>query len=213
MEPIGPGTFVAVVGASGVGKDALMAYARDRTAAGVEGAPDVYWPRRVITRPAGAGEDFDASDESAFTDAASTGRFAIWWRAHGLGYGIPASVDDHVRAGGVVVVNVSRAVLDELAVRYQNVIAVRVSVSDEVRAARLHARGREEAHDIRQRLTRADPAPAFPIDAEIRNDGTLAEGGGQLLAVIAAAAREAHAARASAAGGAAPLGAAARFDA
>jgi len=186
VSEIGPGTFVAIVGGSGVGKDALMSYARERA------EPGVHWPRRVITRPAGAGEEFDSSDESGFTDAARAGDFAIWWRAHGLGYGIPASVDDHVRAGRVVVVNVSRAILDELDARYENLVVVRISVSDEVRAARLHARGREEAHDIRQRLARQDPAPEFPVDAEIRNDGTLAEGGEQLLGVIARAAEPAR---------------------
>ncbi|MFC4244247.1 phosphonate metabolism protein/1,5-bisphosphokinase (PRPP-forming) PhnN [Gryllotalpicola reticulitermitis] len=185
---IGPGAFVAIVGASGVGKDALMSYARERLAARAQPAPDVHFPRRVITRPAGAGEEFDSSDEAAFTDASSSGGFAIWWRAHGLGYGIPASADDRVRAGGVIVVNVSRAMLDDLAARYRRLVVVRVTVSDEVRAARLHARGREEAHDIRQRLARHDPAPDFPVDAEIRNDGTLAEAGEQLLRIISDAA-------------------------
>ncbi|MCL2514940.1 MAG: phosphonate metabolism protein/1,5-bisphosphokinase (PRPP-forming) PhnN [Microbacteriaceae bacterium] len=178
---IGPGAFVAVVGASGVGKDALMSYARERLADGA------YFPRRAITRLAGAGEDFDPLTEDGFAAAVAAGAFALSWRAHGLGYGIPVATDEHVRAGRVVVVNVSRAVLEELGDRYERLVVVRITVSDEVRAARLHARRREDAADIAQRLTRADPAPDFPVDAEIRNDGTLAEGGDQLLSAIASA--------------------------
>lgn len=175
---IGPGAFVAVVGASGVGKDALMSYARERLG-------DVaHFPRRVITRPAGAGEDFDSVDEQAFADAVRDGGFAMSWRAHGLGYGIPAAVDHHVRAGRAIVANVSRTVLDALGARYERFIVVRISVSDEVREPRLHARQRESAAEIAQRLVRADPAPDFPVDAEIRNDGTLEEGGEQLLQLI-----------------------------
>jgi len=181
MSGVGPGAFVAVVGASGVGKDALMAYARERL------GDSAHFPRRVITRPAGAGEVFDSLDEDGFADAAARGAFAVWWRAHGLGYGIPSSADEQVRAGHAVVVNVSRAVLGELAERYERLLVVRVSVPDEVRAQRLRSRGREEPHDIRRRLDRADPAPDFPVDAEIVNDGTLAQGGEQLLRVITAA--------------------------
>lgn len=180
-QRIGPGALVAVVGGSGAGKDALMGYARERMPQGV------CFPRRVITRAAGPGEDFEPRDEATFDDEARSGAFAIWWRAHGLCYGIPASVDDEVRRGAVVVVNVSRGVLDRLSARYERLIVVRISVSDEVRAARLHARGREETREIRERLTRQDPAPDFPVDVEIRNDGTLVDGGEQLLRAIVAA--------------------------
>ena len=178
---IGPGAFVAVVGASGVGKDALMSYARERL------GDTAHFPRRVITRAAGPGEDFDPVTEQAFAATAAAGGFAMSWRAHGLGYGIPGEADEHVRAGRAVVANVSRAVLDALDARYANFRVVRISVSDEVREARLRARQREDAADIARRLVRADPAPEFPVDAEIVNDGTLDEGGEQLLRVIASA--------------------------
>jgi ribose 1,5-bisphosphokinase len=188
-EPIGPGAFVAVVGASGVGKDALLSYARERSAALAR------FPRRTITRPPGPGEDHDPVTEEQFALAREGGAFALCWQAHGLCYGIPVSVDAEIRDGGVVVANVSRGVLDELDARYQRLVVVRVTVSDGVRAQRLRARQREAEAGIGQRLARPDPAPGHRVDALIENDGTLAEGGDQLLRVIRDAADSAAAAR------------------
>jgi len=188
-EPIGPGAFVAVVGASGVGKDALLSYARERS------GPLARFPRRTITRPPGPGEDHDPVTEEEFAQARDNGAFALCWQAHGLHYGIPVSADTEVRDGGVVVANVSRAVLDELGARYRRLVVVRVTVSDEVRALRLRARQREAEPGIGQRLARPDPAPGHRVDALIQNDGTLAEGGDQLLRVIRDAAGSRPAAR------------------
>ncbi|WP_211129032.1 phosphonate metabolism protein/1,5-bisphosphokinase (PRPP-forming) PhnN [Sinomonas albida] len=179
VDTVGPGAFLAVVGASGVGKDALLSYARERLD---EGA--VRFPRRVITRPAGAGEDHEPIGEAEFAEACERNAFAVWWRAHGLGYGIPAAVDGDILAGRAVVANVSRGVLGALAVRYERFVVVRVTLSDDVRAQRLRGRGREAPHDIAQRLARVDPAPHHPVDVEIRNDGTLAEGGQALVTAI-----------------------------
>jgi ribose 1,5-bisphosphokinase len=177
-ELIGPGAFVAVVGASGVGKDALLSYARERSAALAR------FPRRAITRPPGPGEDHDPVTEEQFAEARDNGAFAVCWQAHGLSYGIPASVDVDARDGLAVVANVSRGVIDELEARYRQLVVVRVTVSEEVRAQRLRARSRETEPGIGQRLARPDPAPGHRVDAIIRNDGSLAEGGAQLLRII-----------------------------
>lgn len=182
-EPIGPGAFIAVVGASGVGKDALLSYARERS----DGL--ARFPRRAITRPPGPGEDHDPVTEEQFAEAFDRGAYAVCWHAHGLYYGIPVSVDAALRDGLVVVVNVSRSVIDELEVRYQRLIVVGVTVSDEVRAQRLRARSRETEPGIGQRLARLDPAPGHRVDVLIQNDGSLAEGGAQLLRVVSDAAR------------------------
>ena len=176
--PIGPGAFVAVVGASGVGKDALLGYARERAGAVAR------FPRRVITRPPGPGEDHDPVTEDEFAKARDDGAFAVCWRAHGLGYGIPALADDAVRDGLVVVANVSRGVLGELGERYRRLVVVRVTASEEARAQRLRARRREPELGIGQRLARPDPAPGHRVDAVIKNDGPLAEGGAELLRII-----------------------------
>ena len=168
------GTFVAVVGSSGVGKDSLLDYARDRL-----DDPALVFVRRAVTRPAGPGEDHDPVDPAAFDPAA----YAVAWRAHGLAYGLPARIDDDVRAGRVVVANVSRAVLGELAARYP-LRVVRVSVSPEVRAARMRARGREDAAGIAERIERPDPAPGTASDLELLNDGPLPEAGERLVAFL-----------------------------
>jgi ribose 1,5-bisphosphokinase len=173
---------VAVVGASGVGKDALLSYARSRSGA--------YFPRRAVTRPPGPGEEHSPFTSDEFAAALGRGEFAVSWGAHGLRYGIPALADSVVRSGRVVVANVSRGALGELDARYRRLIVVRVTVSEQVRAERLRARNRETEPGIGQRLARPDPAPGFRVDALIQNDGSLAEAGDELLRVIRDAARE-----------------------
>jgi ribose 1,5-bisphosphokinase len=119
-----------------------------------------------------------------FAQARDHGAFALHWQAHGLWYGISASVDAQVRVGLVVVANVSRSVIGELEARYHRLVVVRVTVSEEVRAQRLRARNRETGTGIAQRLGRPDPAPGHRVDAVIENNGSLAEGGTRLLRII-----------------------------
>ncbi|MBD0860186.1 phosphonate metabolism protein/1,5-bisphosphokinase (PRPP-forming) PhnN [Gordonia sp. zg691] len=179
--PLGPGTFVAVVGASGVGKDSLMAYAHRHS--------EAFFPRRVITRGPGADEDHRPVSPAEFDSACARGDFAVHWAAHGLRYGIPVEVDDAVTSGRTVVANVSRSVLDELANRYARLVVVRVTVSDAVQRDRLRARGRESHDAVATRLARPDPAPHRSADIVICNDGSVAEGGEQLVRILRAGGR------------------------
>ena len=78
------GNFVAVVGPSGVGKDSLIGFARDR----LEASGRVVFVRRVVTRDAdGGSEDHDSMNLEAFAEAEENGAFALNWNAHGLRYG------------------------------------------------------------------------------------------------------------------------------
>lgn len=165
------GVFVAVVGPSGSGKDSIIEYTR----AALEGRGRIVFPRRQITRAAGAGEDHNPLSESEFDAAECRGEYALTWRAHGLAYGIPAHIFDVVEAGGVVVANVSRGVLEQLPSLFTNARVARVTVSDDVRLARIIARGREGEGAAAARVARPDPAPDHPVDLEIVNDGTLEE--------------------------------------
>ena len=175
---IGPGAFVAVVGASGVGKDTLLVAAHARC------VDSVFFPRRAITRPPGPGEDHSPLTELEFATSRDRGDFAICWRAHGLDYAIPTSADHAIRAGHVVVANISRGILDDLSGRYERVVVVRITVSDDVRAARLRARHRETADDIARRLERKDPGRDHKVDYEISNDGAVEDASAELLRII-----------------------------
>jgi phosphonate metabolism protein PhnN/1,5-bisphosphokinase (PRPP-forming) len=175
------GTLVLVVGPSGAGKDSLIAWCR----AHLSGNDAVVFPRRVVTRPADAGaEDHDVASEAKFAAALARGTFALHWRAHGLGYGIPATIASDLEAGRNVVVNVSRAVLDEARERFPPVRVAVVTAPPEVLAERLRRRNREDVEDIAARLARAAAyAPAGPDVVIIDNGGSLDAAGAALAAV------------------------------
>ena len=146
------GTLILVVGPSGAGKDSLIAWCKAHFA----GDARVVFPRRAVTRTVTDGsEDHDTISEAAFAEAVDRGAFALHWRAHGLGYGIPASVAADLAAGRSVVVNVSRAILDEARRRFPPVTVVSVTVPHEVLLQRLRNRSREAEEEIAGRLARS----------------------------------------------------------
>lgn len=174
------GVLIAVVGPSGAGKDAVIGRVCDHYA----GDERIVFPRRVITRPTGEGEDHVPTSEGEFAAIERSGGFAVQWHAHGLRYGIPREVTDAVGGGCVAVVNVSRAALVTAHEAFPRVLAVRVTVPDDVRRERILSRGRENMVEARARLQRPDPAPGQAVDLEIVNDGPLARAGQTLIAFV-----------------------------
>ena len=164
------GTFVAVVGPSGAGKDALIAAAREALGDGDRFA----FPARWTTRPPDASERSVELSEAEWHRRRASGACALAWEAHGVAYAIGASVDADVAAGRIVVANVSRGVLGAALARFPRVVAFEVTASRATLAARLAARGREDAADRARRLDRAPrPMPEGLRRIEIANDGTL----------------------------------------
>lgn len=166
----------AIVGPSGAGKDTLLAGA-------LQARPDLRLVRRVITRPSDAGgEDFDGVTEAEFTERQNRGDFALDWAAHGLRYGIPRS---QIAGPGDVVFNGSRAALFCAVQVFPDLRVIMITAPDEVLAARLAARGREKANDIRARLTRAAfELPPGIAATQVINDATPAIGTARLLAAL-----------------------------
>ena len=168
------GTLFLVVGPSGVGKDTLLDGARDRLAA----SRWFLFPRRVITRPAEAGgEDHIPATEAEFERQLAAGEFLHHWQAHGLRYGLLASIPDALGRGVNVVLNTSRNEIAALQAKVQNVVPIFISASPEVVARRLRSRGRESEDEIDKRLARivktSNPANGA---LELFNDSSIEAG-------------------------------------
>lgn len=171
-----------IVGPSGSGKDSLLRYARAHLA----GDPGVVFAHRYITRPVEIdGENHIALTRDEFDARLGAGLFAMHWESHGLRYGIGQEIHLWLARGCHVVVNGSRAYLQQARDHYPQLTAVWVEVSADILEARLRARGRENAAQIAARVARA---AQFRPDGDdvyvVRNDGALEQGGKQLLALI-----------------------------
>lgn len=167
------GRLILVVGPSGAGKDTVLAYARAHLAQ----YPQCVFPRRVITRPAGPGEDYESISEAAFKQRS----FALSWTAHGLHYGIPIEIEAALADGKTVIANVSRAVIAHARATY-NCQVIEITAPIEVLAKRLAQRGRETEADIARRLARSDTQ--VNADATIINDTTPEAAGAMFLAKL-----------------------------
>lgn len=175
------GTFVAVVGPSGVGKDSLIDFARARLAA----SGQVSFVRRVVTRASDCGgEDHQSMSAAEFAAAEAAGAFALSWNAHGLGYGLPVTLEEDLARGRAVVANLSRAVIPALMQRFPNALVVSVTAERDVLEQRLAARGREAAESISQRLDRTVPDALPASTIQLDNSGALEHAGEQFVSLL-----------------------------
>jgi ribose 1,5-bisphosphokinase len=179
------GVFIAVAGPSGVGKDTIINYAREKLA----GRPQFVFVRRIITRtPDTRSEDHDTLSGEEFAAARKSGHFALVWRAHGLDYALPVSIDADIAAGKVVVANISRQTIDELKARYAQFLLVVVSAHRDVIAARLRARRRETDAEIVARLNRIAVEDTVRYEAiRLENSGPPERAGDRFVSILEAA--------------------------
>ena len=88
----------------------------------------------------------------AFKQTLEQGEFAMNWEAHGHCYGLRRAIDDDIRAGRTVVVNVSRTIIGKMRRIYADVVVVSITAPSDVLAARLAMRARGSDGRIEQRL-------------------------------------------------------------
>jgi ribose 1,5-bisphosphokinase len=179
-ETIGPGRLVLVVGPSGAGKDTLLRLAQ---AACVDDH-DVVFPRRVVTREPSGAEDNIAMNPDEFRRAREHGDFAVHWEAHGHSYALPVEINDDIRAGRAIVVNVSRTVIAALRRTYENVVVIAITAPPDVLAQRLAARARVSDGNISDRLARSVDDATAQADVTILNAGSAEYHSRHLLRVI-----------------------------
>jgi phosphonate metabolism protein PhnN/1,5-bisphosphokinase (PRPP-forming) len=181
--------LVLVVGPSGVGKDTLLAAARQA----LEGDQRFRFVRRTITRPADGGpERHEPVDEAGFETRRQAGAFALTWRAQGALYGVPSDISIDLAQGRVVVANVSRTLVGEAVQRWQKVRVIEITAPLDLLARRLAAKGREDAVDAARRLARTVKMPADVPRETVANDGTVEQGARRLIAALNRAAEAAR---------------------
>ncbi len=175
---IGPGRLVLVVGPSGAGKDTLIGLAQ----AACADDPGVVFPQRVVTREASSFENNAAVSPMMFGQMLAHGEFAFQWEAHGLRYGVPRAIVDDIRGGRVIVVNVSRTIVELARRSYANVTVVSVTAPPDILAQRIADRDRASDGQLDGRIRRT-VVSAEP-DVVINNVGPAQDHAAQLLRVI-----------------------------
>ncbi|KGD89923.1 ribose-phosphate pyrophosphokinase [Achromobacter sp. RTa] len=160
--PAGGARLIYLMGASGSGKDTLLRLLRTH----LRGDEPVLVAHRYITRDSGASEDALRLTDDEFGRRAALGCFALRWSSHGLHYGIGIEIDAWLSCGAAVIINGSRAHLEQAHARYPDLTAVEITVDPALLARRLAGRGRENAEQIAQRLSRA--TQAFPVPQRCR---------------------------------------------
>jgi ribose 1,5-bisphosphokinase len=124
--------------------------------------------------------EFEAMRES--------GAFALYWRANGLGYGIPCEINEWMANGEHVIVNGSREYLPKARELYPDLCVILLSVSSGVLSRRLLARGRESLGEIEARMARnstfRDSVSGPERTLYLDNSGTLSDSVETFLALV-----------------------------
>lgn len=173
-----------IIGASGSGKDSLIHYARENLA---EDARVIFAHRYITRAPNAGGENHVALSEKEFSLRQQAGCFAMHWYSHNTWYGIGIEINQWLAKGNSVVVNGSRAYLDQASNKYSELCPILISVQTEILRRRLESRGRENRQQINQRLGQAvllDKMVYHPELVRIENNIDLPEAGRKLTDVI-----------------------------
>jgi len=169
------GAWIFICGPSGAGKDSVIAWARQDLA----NRPDVVFARRVVTRAMQVGSDHDPITETDFHAQVANGSLRWHWQAHGFFYGVSEHYANDVRAGRLVVVNGSRAHVNDMPVSPEMRV-VQVTAAPDQLALRMNQRARDSASSVAARLARNALFDGMQTDCQIINDSSLATAGQQL---------------------------------
>lgn len=170
------GQWVFVCGASGAGKDSVLAWATEH----LRDNPRIVFARRMVTRPTHPGTDHDVVTRDQFAQLQQADALAWHWQAHGFAYGIAARYADHVQRDDVVVVNGSREHASALC-DHQDVRVVQIVADAAELARRLQHRGRDAPHEVAHRIARNAEFSGLRSDCTIVNERSVAEAGQELV--------------------------------
>lgn len=173
-----------VMGASGVGKDSILKYAREN----ISNDLAVAFSHRYITRPIDVkNENHIQLSESEFKKRQTEKLFAMSWYCHDTYYAIGIEIEQWLKKGVSVVINGSRDYFFEAVKLYPQLIPVLVHASKENLEKRLLKRGRENKLQIESRLARAETANKkieHPKLVIIENNALLKNSGEAFLQLL-----------------------------
>ncbi|MHA1669375.1 MAG: phosphonate metabolism protein/1,5-bisphosphokinase (PRPP-forming) PhnN [Promethearchaeota archaeon] len=166
-----PGWLILVVGNSGSGKDSIMKGVKEKFLPELK---SLFLAQRFITRPSSETENNIAVSPEEFKKMSSQGKFALKWHIYELDYGIPIEIDEWMKKGHTVLVNVSRSIVKKARDIYQNIKVVFVEVPFEITLKRLKERARESGKRLEERIQRAKENQTYPnADFVVDNSGEL----------------------------------------
>ena len=174
-----PGTLFLVVGNSGSGKDSIISGVVKRYPNGLN---KIIQARRYITRSPSETENNYYINHAEFKIMENSCKFALKWHIYGLDYGVPIEIEDWLKNGHPVLVNVSRLVIEKAREKYENLKVVFIEVPFEITVKRIKSRGREGDNSLEERIERARIHQNFlDADFKIDNSGVLDDAVDQLL--------------------------------
>ncbi|MHA1293460.1 MAG: phosphonate metabolism protein/1,5-bisphosphokinase (PRPP-forming) PhnN [Promethearchaeota archaeon] len=163
-----PGTLFLVIGNSGSGKDSIISGVIKKY------DKEIHLTKRYITRPPSEFEDNYSITTEEFKNMDKQGKFALKWHIYGLDYGVPISIEDWLKMGHPVIVNVSRTIVKQAREKYKNIKVIFIEVPFEITLQRVKERGRENGKLLKERIERAKTHQKFPeADFIVDNSGDL----------------------------------------
>ncbi len=160
-----------VVGNSGSGKDSIISGLAQNYPSHLK---QIYIPKRFITRHPSEFEKNISITSEEFKKMDKKGNFALKWHIYDLDYGIPLEIENYLKNGHPVIINVSRTIVNEARERYKNIKVISIEVPFEITLQRIKNRKREDEGLLEERIVRARKMQKFPeADYIIDNSGDL----------------------------------------
>ncbi len=166
-----PGILVLVVGNSGSGKDSIISEVVKRFPTNLK---EIHLTKRYITRPPSETEDNISVSTQIFKEMSLQKKFALEWHIYDLDYGVPIDIEDWLKKGHPVIVNVSRTIVKKARGIYHNILVVFIKVPFVITLKRVKERARESGKLLQERIHRAKDNQTFPdADFIVDNSGDL----------------------------------------
>ncbi|MFX0102157.1 MAG: hypothetical protein ACFFCS_21505 [Candidatus Hodarchaeota archaeon] len=169
-----------IVGNSGSGKDSILANALENWN---KEKPKLIVPRRYITRPESPEtEKYHSITVEKFKEMEAAGEFVLKWISYQIHYGVSKDILKEMEDGNLVIVNVSRQIINQTRNDFPGVRVIFVKVPLDVLISRIRERGRETEEQIQKRIDRAKKNVDLPgADFVLENVGTIEEAGSKLI--------------------------------